>query len=106
MKTHNYTHQKPKPRNAPLSSIQNLFKTFLKVNHLEDKIKEASLPDVWAKVAGQYIASRTNKVWLKGDVLFVSVSSSCLRNELAFDGGRYLAAIQEQVSKFKKIHWC
>ena len=46
------------------------------------KIAEASLPEVWAKVAGDVAARYTTEVSFRRGVMTVCISSSVLRHEL------------------------
>ena len=48
---------------------------------IERKITEGSIPDVWARVAGQQIASATQLNFVRG-VLYVKVGPSMLRHEI------------------------
>ena len=48
---------------------------------IERKITEGSIPDVWARVAGQHIASATQVNFVRG-VLYVKVGPSMLRHEI------------------------
>ncbi len=48
---------------------------------IERKIAEGSIPDVWARVAGERIASATQVNFVRG-VLYVKVGPSMLRHEI------------------------
>ncbi|MBQ8863234.1 MAG: DUF721 domain-containing protein [Rikenellaceae bacterium] len=46
------------------------------------KIAEASLPEVWAKVAGDIAARYTSEVEFRRGIMTVRISSAALRHEL------------------------
>lgn len=46
------------------------------------KIAEASLPEVWAKVAGDVVARHTTEVSFRRGIMTVCISASVLRYEL------------------------
>lgn len=48
---------------------------------IERRITEGSIPDVWARVAGEHIAAATQVNFVRG-VLYVKVGPSVLRHEI------------------------
>ena len=48
---------------------------------IERRITEGSIPDVWARVAGEHIAAATQVNFVRG-VLYVKVGPSMLRHEI------------------------
>lgn len=57
-------------------------KDYLKEMHLEGKLNEISVINSWEETVGKAIASRTSKIYIKDQVLYVYLSSSVVRNEL------------------------
>lgn len=49
---------------------------------MREKIDEARVIETWAAEAGDRINSVTESVWMKGDKLFVKISSAAWRQEL------------------------
>ncbi len=49
---------------------------------LETKIKEMRLVNAWPEIVGVTVSKVTKDVSLRGGVLFVSISSSVVKNEL------------------------
>jgi predicted nucleic acid-binding Zn ribbon protein len=57
-------------------------KDYIKEMHLEGKLNEVSVINSWEETVGKAIASRTTKIYIKDQVLYVYLSSSVVRNEL------------------------
>lgn len=57
-------------------------KDYIKEMHLEGKLNEVSVINSWEETVGKAIASRTTKIYIKDQVLFVFLNSSVVRNEL------------------------
>ena len=49
---------------------------------MRDKIDEARVVETWATIAGDRVNAVTEWVWMKGDTLFVKISSAAWRQEL------------------------
>jgi len=57
-------------------------KDYIKEMHLEGKLNEVSVINSWEETVGKAIASRTTKIYIKDQVLYVYLNSSVVRNEL------------------------
>jgi predicted nucleic acid-binding Zn ribbon protein len=57
-------------------------KDYIKEMHLEGKLNEVSVINSWEEIVGKAIASRTTKIYIKDQVLYVFLNSSVVRNEL------------------------
>jgi len=57
-------------------------KDYIKEMHLEGKLNEVSVINSWEETVGKAIASRTTKIYIKDQVLYVFLNSSVVRNEL------------------------
>lgn len=62
--------------------IDELVELYLKQSGLYRQFKEREACSLWNEVVGQMIASRTRKVSISNGVLFVSFTSSVVRNEI------------------------
>jgi len=63
-------------------SIGNVLRALIKNLGIERKIDEARAVESWGEVAGPQINGVTNSAWVKGDVLFVKISSPSWRHAL------------------------
>jgi predicted nucleic acid-binding Zn ribbon protein len=69
-------------RKSYTQPLADVLREYLKVNHLDHKLKETRLMAGWPDVVGVAIAKRTTRLAVKNRVLFVYLSSSVVRNEL------------------------
>jgi predicted nucleic acid-binding Zn ribbon protein len=69
-------------RRSKTISLAEALKDYVKEMKLEGKLNEVGLISSWEEVVGKAISSRTTKVYIKDQVLYVHLSSSVVRNEL------------------------
>jgi len=83
-----------KRRNA--QKIGEAFGEFFKSNpELYKRILEYRVQKAWNEVLGAYIAQYTRSVYVHSGVLYVSLSSSVLRNELMLSRDRLIVSLNE-----------
>jgi predicted nucleic acid-binding Zn ribbon protein len=63
-------------------SLAEAMKDYIKEMNLEGKLNEVGIINSWEETVGKAIASRTSKLYIKDQVLYVSLTSSVVRNEL------------------------
>lgn len=49
---------------------------------LEGKLREINIINSWEEVVGKSISSRTSRLYIKDQILYVHLTSSVVRNEL------------------------
>jgi predicted nucleic acid-binding Zn ribbon protein len=69
-------------RRSKTISLAEAMKDYIREMHLEGKLNEIGLINSWEETVGKAIASRTTKIFIKDQVLYVHLSSSVVRNEL------------------------
>lgn len=69
-------------RRSKTISLAEALKDYVKEMKLEGKLNEIGLINSWEEVVGKAISTRTSKVYIKDQVLYVHLSSSVVRNEL------------------------
>lgn len=62
--------------------IGTLIRNFLRQESLESPLNEQRLINAWPEVLGPVIASYTNGLYIKNQVLYVHLTSAALRQEL------------------------
>ena len=87
---------KRKNDHLPLSEALN---EFIKENRLQKGIDKVNVRDAWKKLMGNGVNNYTTAVELKGDVLYVSLSSSVLREELSHGRSKIKAMLNEELGK-------
>lgn len=63
-------------------SLAEAMKDYIREMKLEGKLNEVGLISSWEETVGRAIASRTSKIYIKDQVLYVHLNSSVVRSEL------------------------
>jgi predicted nucleic acid-binding Zn ribbon protein len=69
-------------RRSKTISLADAVKDYLTEMNLSSKLSEVGVINSWEEIVGKAISSRTSKIYIKDQVLFVHLSSSVVRNEL------------------------
>ena len=72
---------------------------FIKKNKLEKGLDKVDAKAAWAKLMGNGVANYTTAVELRGNTLFVSLSSSVLREELSLGKTKIITMLNEELGK-------
>ncbi|MFC4219689.1 MULTISPECIES: DUF721 domain-containing protein [Flagellimonas] len=82
--------------NLPLSEALN---EFIKENKLQKGMDKVDAREAWANLMGNGVNNYTTGVELKNETLFVSLSSSVLREELSLGKTKIIAMINEELGR-------
>ena len=69
-------------RRSKTISIAEALKDYIKEMNLGGKLDEIGVINSWEGIVGKAISSRTSKIYIKENVLYVHLNSSVVRNEL------------------------
>lgn len=69
-------------RRKKTQKLQDVLQELAKVQHLDKKLNELRIQDVWPKVVGNMINEYTSYIHISHHTLFIKIDSSVLRNEL------------------------
>ncbi|MFS4492326.1 DUF721 domain-containing protein [Maribacter sp. 2308TA10-17] len=72
---------------------------FLKKNKLEKGMDKVNAQEAWKKLMGNGVDNYTTAVELRNETLFVSLSSSVLREELSHGKSKIIAMLNEELGK-------
>ncbi len=72
---------------------------FIKANKLEKGMDRVNVKEAWVKLMGNGVNNYTTAVELRNDTLFVSLSSSVLREELSHGKSRIIVMLNEELGK-------
>lgn len=72
---------------------------FIKKNKLEKGIDKVNAREAWAKLMGNGVNNYTTAVELRSETLFVSLSSSVLREELSHGRSKIITMLNEELGK-------
>jgi predicted nucleic acid-binding Zn ribbon protein len=74
-------------------AIQELIKTY----RLEDKLNQARLIKSWDTVTGEMISRHTEKLFVKGNKLYIKLDSDALKNELIYARTKLVKMLNDSV---------
>lgn len=72
---------------------------FIKKNKLEKGLDKVDAQEAWAKLMGNGVNNYTTAVELRNSTLFVSLSSSVLREELSLGKSKIITMLNEELGK-------
>ena len=85
--------------NADEIKIGSLLNDFLKKNNLEKGLDKADAKDAWFKIMKNGVSNYTTDVHLKNKTLYVSLSSSTLREELSYGKEKIINLLNNALEK-------
>lgn len=80
-------------------SISDVLKQFIEVNKLESGIDKIDVEQAWKNLMGNGVNTYTKEVILKGTILYVSLTSAVLREELSYGKDKIIKMINEEMGK-------
>ncbi len=85
--------------------LSDALKEFIKEHNLQKGMDKVNVRDAWAQLMGNGVLNYTTHVELKNETLYVSLSSSVLREELSYGKTKIIAMLNEELGKelVKKI---
>lgn len=81
------------------SSIGDVLKEIIQSNKLQPGIDQISVKEAWVSLMGNGVNSYTKNVTLKGETLYVELSSSVLREELSHGKSKIITMINEELNR-------
>lgn len=86
-------------RQSNENSISEVLKAFIQTNKLEAGLERVDAEKVWRSILGNGVNSYTSEVKLKGSTLYVTLSSSVLREELNHGKTKIISMLNEEMGK-------
>jgi len=87
------------------SSMKDALSAFIQKNKLEKGMDKVEAREAWVRLMGNGVNNYTTEIELRFDTLYVSLSSSVLREELSLGKSKIIRMINEEIGKelVKKI---
>lgn len=82
-----------------IHSLSEALSAFIRENKLQKGIDKVMVRKAWEKVMDNGVNNYTTAVELRNDTLFVSLSSSVLREELSHGKSKIIEMINEEMKK-------
>jgi predicted nucleic acid-binding Zn ribbon protein len=86
-------------RKSETSTLKEAIDAMIDSYKLRPKFDQNRLINSWESMMGKPIARRTEKMYIKDQVLFVKLNSAPLRQELTISKGKVLAIIHKKFDK-------
>ncbi len=64
--------------------IGEILEEFFKRPYVAAKVAEGRLPEYWREIVGEYVAEQTHSLRLDNHILYVTVRTGVVRNELFY----------------------
>ena len=92
-------------RNYDTKTLKVVLNKFIEKNSLNSGLNNVKVQNLWKKTMGDNVNSYTNEVILKNQTLYISLSSSILRQELSYGKDKIIELINKEFGKstVKKI---
>ncbi len=82
--------------NQPLNEA---LQEFIKENKLQGGMNKVNVREAWSNLMGNGVNNYTTAVELRNETLFISLSSSVLRNELSQGKSKIITMLNEELGK-------
>lgn len=86
-------------RNNEEQNLSSVIKDFIEMNKLDKGLDVVQLQDVWNTQMGPAIRKYTTHISFKQETLFVSLSSSVLREELSHGKTKIIQMLNEEMRR-------
>nr|WP_298793734.1 DUF721 domain-containing protein [uncultured Allomuricauda sp.] len=86
-------------RNNSHLRMNEALNEFIKENKLQKGMDKVDAREAWEKLMGNGVNNYTTAVELKNETLYISLSSSVLREELSFGKTKIIAMLNEELGK-------
>ncbi|MEZ4838071.1 DUF721 domain-containing protein [Flavobacterium sp.] len=81
------------------SPISEVLKAFIKDNNLQSGMDKIDVEKAWKEIMGKGVNTYTKEVFLKEETLYVSLSSSTLREELSHGKQKIIKMLNDELRK-------
>lgn len=86
-------------RTSNESTIGDVLKQIIDKNKLQSGIDDVVVKEAWKSLMGNGVNSYTRNIILKNGVLYVELTSSVLREELAFGKDKIIKLLNEELRR-------
>ena len=86
-------------RNFDAKSLKSVLNKLIDKNSLSSGLNNVKIQSLWKKTMGVNVNSYTTEIYLKKKTLYVSLSSSVLRQELSYGKQKIVDLINEEIGK-------
>ena len=84
-------------RNEEPTKLDSALEQMFSAYKIKGKTDQTTIIAMWEEIMGKTIASRTTKMFFKGNVLYVELTSAPLKQELTLSKEKIMAMLTEKV---------
>ena len=81
------------------SSIGDVLKEIIQVNKLQSGMDQVLVKEAWISLMGKGVNNYTKNVLLKGNTLYVELTSAVLREELSYGKDKIIKMINDELKR-------
>mgnify|MGYP003625496588 CR=1 FL=1 len=81
------------------TSMKDALSAFIQKNKLEKGMNKVDAREAWIRLMGNGVNNYTTEIELRFDTLYISLSSSVLREELSLGKSKIIRMINEEIGK-------
>ena len=81
------------------STVGDVLKQIIQVNKLQPGMDQIDVKEAWQNLMGNGVNSYTKNVVLRGNTLYVELTSSVLREELSHGKSKIITMINEELQR-------
>ena len=89
----------PSSRNAEVHTLKESFNQMLKAYRLKGKYGQTHVVASWERIMGKAVASRTSRLFIKNDILYVELESAPLKQQLVLGREQIAKHINEDAGQ-------
>ncbi len=86
-------------RRSKTVSLAEAMQDYIREMNLGQKLTEINLINSWEEIVGKAISSRTSRVYIKDQILYINLKSSVVRNELLMLREELKARLNEKAGR-------
>ena len=86
-------------RNFDVKSLKSVLNKLIDNGSLNSGLNNVKVQSLWKKTMGVNVNSYTTEIQLKNKTLYVSLSSSVLRQELSYGKEKIIAIVNKEIGK-------
>ena len=86
-------------RNSANLPLNEVLHNFITENKLQKGIDKVNVKEAWKNLMGNGANNYTTAIELRNETLFISLSSSVLREELSLEKTKIIAMLNEELGK-------
>ncbi len=81
------------------NSLSDVLKEFIQTHNLQKGMDKIDVRDAWKNLMGNGVNNYTREIMLKGETLYVELTSAVLREELSYGKEKIVKMINEELGR-------